>query len=181
MHEAVTRARVRLVGVSREEGTKRCSLAGAAAGGCGLCWERGLEEQEQLCPPGTRDCCSSHRRDGVEQEKMWIGKALWFLATFLAIFGRAAHTVLKVLFQAENKTKPKSRFGTRQLQVSWGGEGRGDDLAGWEDSVLGCPSLGKGGAAAVWRTRLYAVVSDKDSWNNEANLSLYLRMLFCCC
>lgn len=40
---------------------------------------------------------------------------------------------------------------------------------GWEGLVMECPSLGKGhpfsrgGAAAVWRTRLYAVVSDKDS------------------
>lgn len=40
---------------------------------------------------------------------------------------------------------------------------------GWEGLVVERPSLGKGhpfcrgGAAAVWRTRLYAVVSDKDS------------------
>lgn len=50
-------------------------------------------------------------------------------AVFLAIFGRAATYSPKCPCQAENKTKPKTRFGTRQLQVSRG-EGRGDDLAG---------------------------------------------------
>lgn len=49
-------------------------------------------------------------------------------AVFLAIFGRAATYSPKCPCQAENKTKPKTRFGTRQLQVSQ--EGRGDDLAG---------------------------------------------------
>lgn len=159
---------------------------GAAAEGCGLFWERDLEEQEELCAPGTRDCCSSCPKDwggtGLrcgELEKLCGSLLLSWLS-----LGELRHTVLNVLFQAENQTKPKSRFGTRQLQVS-----RGEAMIwqGWEDLVMECPSLGKGrpfsrgGAAAVWRTWLYAVVSDKDSWNNEANLSLYLRMLFCCC
>lgn len=99
----------------------------------GSCWvgSRDLEEQEELCPPATWDCCSSGSRDwgetGVrcgELEKL-CGSLLF---SWLSL-GELRHTVLNVLFRAENKTKPKTRFGTRQLQVS-GGEGRGKGLAG---------------------------------------------------
>lgn len=94
----------------------------------GSCWvgSRDLEEQEELCPPGTWDCCSGRRDWGGtglscgEVEKL-CGSLLF---SWLSL-GELLHTVLNVLFQAENKTKPKIRFGTRQLQVSGG-----NDLAG---------------------------------------------------
>lgn len=65
---------VRLVGVSREEGTKRCSLAGAAAGGCGLCWERGLEEQEQLCPQEPGIAAAATAGMGWNRRRCELGK-----------------------------------------------------------------------------------------------------------
>lgn len=101
---------------------------GAAAEGCGLFgellgWEQDLEE---LWPPGTWDCCSSRRDWGGTGLGCGEGEKLCgsLLFSWLSL-GELRHTVLSVLLQAENKTKPKSTFGTRQLQVS-----RGNDLAG---------------------------------------------------
>lgn len=95
----------------------------------GSCWvgSRDLEEQEELCPPGTWDCCSSGCRDwgGTERRCGEVEKLCGSLLFSWLSLGELRHTVLNVLFQAENKTKPKTRFGTRQLQVR-----QGDDLAG---------------------------------------------------
>lgn len=93
----------------------------------GSCWvgSRDLEEQEELCPPGTRDCCSSGRRDWGETGLRCgeLEKLCGSLLFSRLSLGELRHTVLNVLFRAENK--PKTRFGTRQLQARRG-EGRGD-------------------------------------------------------
>lgn len=134
MHEAVTLARGEVSGnVHKRNVQERClqaalELLQRAVVCFGSCWvgSRDLEEQEELCPPGTWDCCSSGRRDwgGTGLRRAELEKLCGSLLFSGLSLGELRHTVLNVLFQAENKTKPKTRFGTRQLQVSWRRERR---------------------------------------------------------
>lgn len=89
---------------------------GAAAEGCGLCWScwvgsRDLEEQEDFCPPGTWDCCSSCRdRGGTGLRCGEVEKLCGSLLFSWLSLGELRHTVLNVLLEAENKTKPKNQI-----------------------------------------------------------------------
>lgn len=198
MHEAVILVGAEVSGnVHKRNVQGRCSLTwkraehGLAQSCCRGFWlvlgaaglGAGIWRNRRSFFPQEPGIAAAAQELGWNRAKMWwIGKALWFLAVFLAIFGRAATYSPKrpSLGWKQNQTK-------NQIWDQAEERGEAKVWQGWEELVMECPSLGKdhpfcrGRAAAVWRTWLYAVVSDKDSWNHEANLSLYLRMLFCCC
>lgn len=114
----------------------------------------------------------------------WIG-SLWFRATSMAIFGRPTtygfclHFLCVCKEGMAGEEKKTRRFWDQT------GVGKGDGRGEVKHRGMESPSLSSGHPfsgekpACVCRSRLYEVVSSKDSWNNEANPSLYLmRMLF---
>lgn len=171
-------------------GFSSCELSGAGCSGAGI-WREGAIPAPCGAVPcnGARrgwDFCSCYSVYGWKKGSDAVNwKSLWFRATSMAIFGRPTtygfclHFLCVCKEGMAGEEKKTRRFWDQT------GVGKGDGRGEVKHRGMESPSLSSGHPfsgekpACVCRSRLYEVVSSKDSWNNEANPSLYLmRMLF---
>lgn len=115
----------------------------------------------------------------------WIGKVCGSVLLRWLSLGDLQHTVSVCTFSVFVKKVWLGRKKKTRRFWDQTGVGKGDGRGEVKHRGMESPSLSSGHPfsgekpACVCRSRLYEVVSSKDSWNNEANPSLYLmRMLF---
>lgn len=115
----------------------------------------------------------------------WIGKVCGSVLLRWLSLGDLQHMVSVCTFSVFVKKVWLGRKKKTRRFWDQTGVGKGDGRGEVKHRGMESPSLSSGHPfsgekpACVCRSRLYEVVSSKDSWNNEANPSLYLmRMLF---